>query len=331
MGNVALNKNATSSEYIAPFSAQKAVDGQILPTARWLCKTVPGWMMVDLGAYYWINRWVVKHMGLVGWSPAYNMVDFKLQKSLDNVTWTDADSVAGNSSNNTDRPVAPFKARYLRVYVTKGLNANNGTASIVEFEAYDMPPTSQYLSGLTISSGTLTPAFGKNTYSYTASVLYDTAAVTVTPTGEDSYSTITVNGTAVQSGQASQPVSLNVGQNTITVHVVAGAGGAMQDYTIAVARGSSPYLQSVTMSGMRLPTFVKTQYSYSVSTTVSSTVVTATAEDASANVVISLRGTNYTSGQSLTLNPGNNEISIKVTAATGGDIRTYIYNVNKTA
>ncbi len=331
MGNVALNKNATSSEFIAPFLAQKAVDGQIIPTARWLCKTLPGWMMVDLGANYWINRWVVKHMGLVGWAPNYNMADFKLQKSLDNVNWTDADSVTGNSSNNTDRTVPPFKARYLRVYVTKGLNANNGTASIVEFEAYDMPPTSQYLSGLTISSGTLTPAFGKNTYSYTASVLYDVASITVTPTGEDNYSAITVNGTVVQSGQASQPVSLNVGQNAITVHVVAGAGGAMQDYTIAVTRGSSPYLQSVTMSGIRLPAFVKTNYSYNVNATVASTVVTAVAEDSAASVVISLNGTNYSSGQTLTLNPGNNAISIKVTAVTGGDTRTYTYNVNRTA
>lgn len=331
MGNVALNKNAISSEYIAPFTAQKAVDGKILPVNRWLCKTVPGWMMVDLGAYYWINRWVVKHMGQVGWPPAYNMTDFKLQKSMDGVNWSDVDIVVNNTSSNTDRSVSPFKARYLRVYVTKGLNINNKAASIVEFEAYEIPPSSPYLSNLILNNGTLTEPFQSHVYTYNANAVYDVTSTTVTPTGEDAYPTITVNDTVVESGHNSQPIDLSVGKNTITVHVVAGSGGAVQDYTIYMTRASSPYLQSVTMSGVRLPPFVKTNYSYNANTTVASTVVTAVAEDDSADVKISLRGASYSSGQTLQLNLGSNEISIRVTAATGEDTRTYTYNINRTA
>ena len=65
----------------------------------------PIWLRVDLGAFYWINRWVVKQMGAVGWSPNYNLTDYKLQGSLDNANWFDIDTVTNNSANQTDRAI----------------------------------------------------------------------------------------------------------------------------------------------------------------------------------------------------------------------------------
>ncbi len=338
--NLALNKSATASSYVSPFVAQRAVDGSMVPIQRWVCAVIPCWMQVDLGSTYWIDRWVVKHMGAAGWAPNYNMLDFKLQKSLDNSTWIDVDGVTGNTNNNTDRMVAPFKAKFLRVSVTKGLNTNNGTASIVEFQAYEIPPSSQYLSGLALSSGTLSPVFNKNTYSYTVNVGYDSTSITVTPTGEDSYSTITVNGTIVQSGQASQPINLNIGENTITVHVAAGAGGAVQDYSVKATRASDPYLTSLQVkNGMQTvplnPAFSQTSlgnYNGSVANAVSRVNVILQADDPAAAIMVTANGSIVTKSGTVypvDLNVGDNIIKVTVTSSIGSDSKTYTVIINK--
>jgi len=57
------------------------------------------------------------------------------------------------------------------------------------------------LSNLTISSGTLTRSFSPSATSYTASVANNVSSFNVTPTANNSDATITINGTAVASGQ----------------------------------------------------------------------------------------------------------------------------------
>ncbi|NLW92786.1 MAG: hypothetical protein GXY34_14455 [Syntrophomonadaceae bacterium] len=346
MSNVALGKNTYCSERIEPFNSGKAVDGQVSAQSRWLCKTVPGWLAVDLGAPYWINRWVIKHMGAIPCSaingrwnsgPDYNMVAYKLQKSSDNSNWFDVDSVTDNLSSITDRSLTnPFQARYLRVLVTKGLRSNIGLAAIAEVEAYEMPPSSQYLRALAISSGVLTPSFSKNTYAYTANVTYDTASITVTATGEDSYSAITVNGNPVTSGQPSAPIDLAVGTNTITVHVTAGAGGAAQNYTITVTRPSSSYLTNlVVKSGKNTyplnPPFSRTilQYTSDVGAA-GSVTITPTAEDTYANIKVN--GVVVASGSpsaQITLNTGDNPITVLISSVTGEGTTTYTVNARR--
>lgn len=139
--NLALDKPASQSSFVLPYSGQRAVDGSVAAVSRWLCNTLPGWASVDLGAVFSIERWVVRHMGVVpGWpSPDYTMRDFMLQASMDNMNWTDIDSVTNNTQSVTDRIVPPFQARYVRVFVTSGLNVNPQLASIVEFEVYSAP------------------------------------------------------------------------------------------------------------------------------------------------------------------------------------------------
>lgn len=139
--NLALNKPASQSSFVLPYSAQRAVDGSVAPVSRWLCNTLPGWASVDLGAVFSIDRWVVRHMGVVpGWpSPGYNMRDFKFQASMDNINWTDIDTVTNNVLSVTDRTVTEFQARYVRVLITAGLNINLQLASIMEFEVYEAP------------------------------------------------------------------------------------------------------------------------------------------------------------------------------------------------
>ncbi len=96
------------------------------------------------------------------------------------------------------------------------------------------------LSNLTLSSGTLSPAFASGTTTYTASAGNGVSSITVTPTVAESNATVTVNGTAVTSGNASGAINLNVGANTITVVVTAQDATTIKTYTIAVTRATPP-------------------------------------------------------------------------------------------
>ncbi|WKY48993.1 cadherin-like beta sandwich domain-containing protein [Eubacteriaceae bacterium ES3] len=87
------------------------------------------------------------------------------------------------------------------------------------------------LSGLTLSEGTLSPAFAKTTTAYTATVENAVDSLTVTPTSTDSGTDVTVNG-----NDASVPVNLSVGTNTITVVVTGSDGVTTRTYTIEVTR-----------------------------------------------------------------------------------------------
>lgn len=344
MGNIALNKTATASGYVAPFTPAKAVDGSATdPRNRWLCSTAPtpsgsvppSWLCVDLGTNFWVNRWVVKQMGLIGWSPSFNMVDYRFQGSLDNITWFDIDSVTGNSANQTDRTCPARKARYVRVYVTKGLLTNAPFSSIAEFEVYEAPPTPNTLSAMTITgNGTAvptTPAFTGTTTSYTANVTNDVASIVVSPVATDPNATMKVNGTPVARG-ASATVPLNVGSNAVTVEVTPTIGDP-QTYTITVTRASSQYLSGFTLKSGRnpvsyTPAFDRNTTQYASTTSgLTSITITPTAEDPAA--LINVGGTTVPSGQPVTLPvSGRTVIPIIVTSSIGGVTKEYDLTVN---
>ncbi len=94
------------------------------------------------------------------------------------------------------------------------------------------------LSGLALSSGTISPTFVSGTISYSASVSNATTSITVTPTLTDSNSTVKVNSVSVASGVASGAISLNVGANTITIVVTAQDGTTIKTYTVTLTRAA---------------------------------------------------------------------------------------------
>ncbi|HZG74217.1 MAG TPA: fibronectin type III domain-containing protein, partial [Paenibacillus sp.] len=114
----------------------KAVDG--LSTTKW-CSGAAGdkWLQIDLkGQPYSINRWVVKHAGAGGEGASLNTTNFKLQKSVNGTTWTDVDTVSGNTANVTDRTLSTpiVENRYVRLYITDP--GSDTTARIYEFSLY---------------------------------------------------------------------------------------------------------------------------------------------------------------------------------------------------
>lgn len=119
------------------------------------------------------------------------------------------------------------------------------------------------LASLAFGAGTLAPAFNPDTLAYTAAVDTGIAGIAITPVTAEPGATIQVNGTAVTSGQTSQNISLDPGNNTITVLVTTPAG-LTRTYTLTVNRGELPLVLDTTS----LPTAViGTAYDFSLSAT----------------------------------------------------------------
>jgi formylglycine-generating enzyme required for sulfatase activity len=91
--------------------------------------------------------------------------------------------------------------------------------------AYDVSLTS-----LTLSDGTLAPAFDGDVLSYTATVAAATDQLTLTPTPADPTASVTINDLAPA------PVALAVGSNSIAVKVTAPDGLTSRTYTLVVTR-----------------------------------------------------------------------------------------------
>jgi subtilisin-like proprotein convertase family protein len=97
------------------------------------------------------------------------------------------------------------------------------------------------LSMLTMSGGTLDPAFSSGTLGYSATVPNSTASITVTPVANVASSTIQVriNGGAyhnVVSGNPSGVLALNVGPNPVEVRVTAQDGTTTRLYSVSLTR-----------------------------------------------------------------------------------------------
>lgn len=344
--NIALNRPTSASSFVKPYESARAVNGSsgpTTPTSRWLCNSLPGWLMVDLGVNgsyaYWINRWVVRHMTVAGWrSPDYNMCDFKLQGSNDNNTWYDIDGVVGNTVGITDRTFTAVAYRYVRLYVTKGLKCNVKMASAMELEVYQSPPLSAYLqsnTGLTVGGLTLNPSpFVNNVFNYTTpNVANNVTFVAVKPTAEDSRATIKVNGVVVTSGNTTN-VTLNVGSNAISVQVTAADGRTTNTYTVTVVRDAAPVAELSAFSinpGKLNETFSPSTLAYTANVGFDVQTITVTPTTNITGATITVNGTSVTSGNPsgpINLNVGNGNV-INIVVTNGTATKTYTVTVTR--
>ncbi len=117
--------------------------------------------------------------------------------------------------------------------------------------------TNAGLSGLSISQGTLSPAFSPITLFYTAEVQNTVISLTVTPTAAGINAAIKVNGNTITSGSPAYAVALNVGVTTITVVVTAEDGSTTKTYTVAVTR-----IPAAGVAPLYLHYYLPDQYTY---------------------------------------------------------------------
>ncbi len=122
--------------------------------------------------------------------------------------------------------------------ITTVVTAQDGvTIATYTVNVIRAPSSNANLIGLTVSEGTLTPAFNSSITMYADTVSNATTSITATPTDSDTTATITVNGMITASGTASNDIPLAVGSNTITVVITAQDGVTTHTYTVIVYRG----------------------------------------------------------------------------------------------
>ena len=124
----------------------------------------------------------------------------------------------------------------INVVVTAG---DGSTTKVYTLTVTRPPSTNAELSSLGVSDVTLSPEFSGGTTNYTASVVNNINTVSVSPTSSDDSATVTVNGSVVAGGAASEPINLSVGTNKIDVVVTAQDGITTKTYTLILTRDVS--------------------------------------------------------------------------------------------
>ena len=198
------------------------------------------------------------------------------------------------------------------------------------------PADKPALNALTVSPGSLSPAFAKGTTTYNVSVESDVEKVTVKATGASGATAkVTCKGTTVSNGV----VPINEGLNTINVQV--SKDGETNTYTIYVRKSIEEdsegnikddensdedlFLKSLEVEGFELsPEFDKDTYSYTVEIPAdddtTSLDIEATTNDKEAEVeIIDNEDFEY----------GENIVTIMVKSKDGSGDKTYQIIVNK--
>jgi hypothetical protein len=201
--------------------------------------------------------------------------------------------------------------------------------------------TNTDLDALTISAGSLNPAFTPAVRAYSILVGNTTSSITITPSAVDPEAVLEVAGSfgafrLVPSGTASSPLPLNVGSNPIEIRVTARDGVTRATHTLNVHR-EAPALSDANLSalvtsvGALHSAFRREEafYHVKVAEAVASATVTATAAQPSATLTMRLNGGapnsihSGTASLPLPLRGGANLIEVTVTAADGITTRAY--------
>jgi|GEM_PF-820453 len=107
------------------------------------------------------------------------------------------------------------------------------------------------LRDLSLSPVELHPStFATSQQAYTAYAAYSVESVRVTATRRHGVETLTVNGQQVTSGQASDPIALELGANLITVVATAPDQYTSKSYSITVTRATEAQSSDATLSGI---------------------------------------------------------------------------------
>ncbi|WP_342476827.1 S-layer homology domain-containing protein [Paenibacillus sp. FSL H7-0350] len=128
---------------------------------------------------------------------------------------------------------------YLEDYFAGEYQAiGNNAIDLGDLGVYTPNSVNADLRSLSLSAGTLEPAFNASTTEYNVS-LKDVSSMTVTAAAADSRSTIKVNDTVVASGAASEAITLTPGTKTDIKVEVTGADGRVKTYTLKVTNSKT--------------------------------------------------------------------------------------------
>jgi hypothetical protein len=201
------------------------------------------------------------------------------------------------------------------------------------------PSGDNNLSALTVTPGSLDPAFDAATLNYTVGVATSVTNVTVTATLSDTNASMMINGQGTSSGQT-RDISLGPPGPTSIEIVVTAANGTSKTYNIIVNRAapsSDDKLTNLTVSsGTLIPSFDQNTSNYIVIVFSSVDNMTIFATKSDVNAVMQIGSVTVPAGtasgeETFPLNGAGSSttLSITVTAQNGVDSETYNIEVTR--
>ena len=189
------------------------------------------------------------------------------------------------------------------------------------------------LQRLTVSRGTLAPAFNANTLNYFVNVDSNVATVAVGPTLQDTNASMTVNGQGTGSGQARTIPLFGAGSSTPITIIVTAPNGTQKTYSVAVQRaalGGNTNLQSLAVSpGTFFPAVTTSTTSNIVNVDSNIANVSVTAQPQDSGATVSINGQTTTT-LSVPLGAVGSSIAIPIeVTAPNGSRKTYTVLVNR--
>jgi gliding motility-associated-like protein len=184
-------------------------------------------------------------------------------------------------------------------------------------------PSDANLVSLSISNGSLNPAFSSDILLYNVAVASNINTETITVVSEDPLSKITINGVTIVSGGSLTPISLITGMNSFVVKVTSEDGLSSKTYILNITKDASNIatLSNLAIStGILDPAFKSDVNNYNsvVKYDVNSITVIPTATDPKAKITVNgLTVANNTASPPIILNTGENTIETVVTAEDG--------------
>lgn len=134
---------------------------------------------------------------------------------------------------------------------TNGSPDPQSDTGTVSFNIVELPKSANAdLSNIILSSGSLDSAFSADDLEYSVGVNHAVETLTLSPSTADAKATIVVNGIPVQSGEASTPIHLSVGDNEITMVITAENGITTKTYKVKVNRGKGDQLAPIGLTGV---------------------------------------------------------------------------------
>ncbi len=129
LGNVGITVSSSPSD------ASKIADGSGSEKYMWTASAKGKQTVeVDLGGTYLVDRYVLRNAGYAGLDEKLNNKCFKLETSMDGISWELADSRKNNTADVADVDFSARNASYVRLTVTKG--GADGIARIGDLEIY---------------------------------------------------------------------------------------------------------------------------------------------------------------------------------------------------
>ena len=191
------------------------------------------------------------------------------------------------------------------------------------------------LSGLTVSAGTLKPAFAAPgvTSGYWVTVAHDATSIVISPTTIDPHAVVTSIPADADPNSDGIKVDLPIYWTTVNFKVTAEDGVSYLTYQVEVFREVPPAtnarLTGLTLSGATIPeSFDSGTYEYTATTSLATTTVTPELSDPDATAVIKLGGVTDVDG-TVNLALGANVITVEVTAEDRTTRQTYTVTVTR--